>query len=105
MLEGELKRLSESDAYKDLCASRSKAVWPLAILMLLAYYSFILVIAFNPELFATKIGDGHTSLGIVCGFAVILFTFLITGIYVRKANKDLEPKIEAIQKEFGEGEA
>tara|TARA_Y100000588_G_C13735660_1_gene703386 strand:- start:280 stop:594 length:315 start_codon:yes stop_codon:yes gene_type:complete len=101
MLEGELKKLSESDAYKDLCAARSRAIWPLAIIMLVAYYSFILVIAFDPELFATKIGSGYTSLGIVCGFALILFTFLITGLYVHKANKDLEPKIEAIQKEFG----
>lgn len=104
MLSKELKELSESDAYKTLCSRRSKTIWPLTILMLIMYYIYILIIAFKPEIFGQKIGDGHTSLGIVVGLGVILFSFLITGIYVHKANKELEPMTEEIQKSYkGEG--
>lgn len=70
--------------------------------MLAVYYGFIMVIAFAPDVFAQKIGSGHTSLGILVGFAVIIFSFVITGIYVRKANKELEPLTEDLHKKAEE---
>lgn len=98
-----IEQLRESEAYKSLISLRSKSKWSLAALMLVVYYGFILIIAFEPEIFATKVGDGHTSLGIVVGLGVILFSFLITGFYVRKANKVFEPLTHEIHK-MAEGE-
>lgn len=104
MLDEKLKDLSESGAYKNLCQRRAKTVWPMAIIMLAVYYAYILVIAFAPEVFANKIGDGHMTLGMAVGLGVILFTFIITGIYVHRANVELEPMVEDIQKRFENGE-
>ena len=59
--------------------------------MLVVYYGFILMIAFDPSLLATKIGDSHTSYGIVVGLGVMFFSFLITCTYVHKANQVLDP--------------
>jgi uncharacterized membrane protein (DUF485 family) len=56
-------------------------------MILVVYYSFILVIAFLPGLFGIPVTDGTTiTWGIIIGFGVIIFTFLITGIYVHRAN-------------------
>lgn len=87
--------LKDSEEYKTLIAERGKSKWTLAVAMWVVYYGFILVIAFAPDIFAIKIGD-HTSLGIAIGLGVILFSFFVTGIYVKKANKVLEPLTEKL---------
>lgn len=103
MSEHTLKEIKTHPAYKELVRARARATWPLAILMLVVYFSYILVIAFAPDLFAIKvIDDAHTTWGIVIGLGVILFSFLLTGIYVRIANKKLEPLTEQLQEKIEE---
>lgn len=98
MIEKKLDALRHTDEYKALVAARSKIAWPLTFLMLGVYYAYILVIAFAPDVFAQKIGEGHTTVGIVVGLGVILFSFVLTGIYVHKANTVLEPMTEELHK-------
>ena len=100
-MDEKLEVLRNSEEYKTLISKRSKSKWSLAALMLMAYYGFVMVIAFEPEIFAKKIGEGHTTLGIVVGLGVILFSFLITGLYVHKANKVLEPLTEKLHGKAG----
>lgn len=101
-MDSKLAELQESEEYKELIAKRSQIKWPLAFLMLLVYYGFILIIAFAPDLFALKVGDGHTSVGIAIGLGVIIFSFIITGIYVQKANKILEPLTDKLHEKAGD---
>jgi len=73
--------------FHELVTQRTKLSWTLAILILFVYYSFILVIAFAPSIFGIPISENSTiTWGIIIGIGVILFTFLITGIYVHRAN-------------------
>lgn len=83
--------LRHSEEYITLIKERSKSKWSLLALMLTVYYGFILTIAFDPALLGTKIGESDTSYGIVVGLGVMLFSFLIMCIYVRKANQVLDP--------------
>lgn len=101
-MDKKIEELRNSDEFKELIATRSKSKWFLAALMLFVYYGFVLVIAFKPEIFAAKIGSGHTTLGIAVGLGVILFSFVITGIYVRKANRVLEPLTKKLHERAGE---
>lgn len=97
-----LHNLKETEEYQELISSRSKSKWSLSFLMLVVYYGFIMVIAFVPDIFALKVGSGYTSLGIVVGLAVIIFSFVITGLYVHKANRDFEPLTEKLHKKASE---
>ncbi len=101
-MDKKIEELRNSDEFKELIATRSKSKWFLAALMLFVYYGFVLVIAFKPEIFAAKIDSGHTTLGIAVGLGVILFSFVITGIYVRKANRVLEPLTKKLHERAGE---
>lgn len=83
--------LRDSEEYTTLVNTRASSKWLLTFLMLFVYYGFILIIAFAPDVFAMKIGLGHMSLGILSGLGVIIFSFVVTGIYVRKANEILDP--------------
>ena len=76
-----------NDKFHQLVAQKSKLSWSLIALMMLVYYSFILVIAFFPEWLGTPLSSDSTlTWGMPVGIGIILFTFIITGIYVHRAN-------------------
>lgn len=66
-------------------------------MMLSTYYAFILVIAFKPALFAIPINsDSTVTWGIVAGLGVIAVSFILTGIYVYRANGEFDSETAAI---------
>ena len=83
-------RIEANPKYQALKRQRSRFGWLLTILMLLAYYGFIGLIAFDKEFLAKPIGAGVTTLGIPIAFGVIVFTIAITGLYVRRANGEYD---------------
>ena len=84
--------------FKELKKTRAKILLPLLLLTVSSYFSFIWVIAFNPDFFGLKIFQTKISIGILLGFLLILLIFVITLIYVYLVNKKLEPLIKKIQK-------
>ena len=94
-----VERIQRNPKYQQLKATRSRFGWWLTILMLIVYYGYIGLIAFDKELLATPIGAGVTTLGIPIGLAVIVFTVIITGIYVRRANREFDAATRDILKD------
>ena len=76
--------------YHELRRKRNAFGWTLTVLMLVVYFGYIALIAFNKPFLAQPIGNGVTSLGIPIGMGVIIFTIVITGIYVRRANGEYD---------------
>jgi len=93
------ERIAALPAYKELKERRSRLGWWLTIAMLVVYYGFILLIAFDKELLATRIGDGVMTLGIPLGFGVIVFTVIITAFYVMRANSEFDELSEKVRRE------
>ena len=85
-----LARIRANPKYQELKSKRTGFGTLLSILMLVVYYGFISLIAFNKEFLGTPIGSGVTTIGIPIGFGVIVFTVVITGIYVRRANAEYD---------------
>ena len=83
--------------YQNLIKLRFIIIFPLLLLTIIPYFSFIWVIAFHPTYFGTLITGTSISIGILLGFLLILLIFLITLLYVYLANKKLEPLILAIK--------
>jgi uncharacterized membrane protein (DUF485 family) len=99
MEEDLVQRIKSKPAYRKLVSTRSKFGWTLATLMLLVYYGYILLIAFDKELLARKIGNGVMTWGIPIGLFVIVFTVIITGIYVRRANSEFDDLTAEIRRD------
>ncbi|HMQ40135.1 MAG TPA: DUF485 domain-containing protein [Paracoccus sp. (in: a-proteobacteria)] len=93
------ERISANPDYQKLKASRSSFGWKLTLAMLVVYYGYILMIAFNKELLAHRIGENVMTWGIPIGFGVILFTIAITAIYVRRANSEFDELTEKVRRE------
>lgn len=86
MVHGDTARILRDPKFQELVRARSRFAWTLSAVMLAIYLGFIFLIAFAPGLLAAKVGGGVMSVGILVGLAVILSAFLLTGIYVQRAN-------------------
>jgi uncharacterized membrane protein (DUF485 family) len=74
-----------------LVAKRNRYSFLLTVMVVVVYFGYILVIAFTPEFLANKIAPGFvTSFGIPLGLGVIVFTVVLTAIYVRRANNEFD---------------
>jgi uncharacterized membrane protein (DUF485 family) len=93
------QRIASNPSYKELKAKRTSFGWTLTLLMMIAYYGFILLVAFGKEFLSTRIGAGVMTIGIPIGFGVIVFTVLITAFYVRRANSEFDDLTAQITKE------
>lgn len=82
-----VEKLINNPKYHELVSKRSRFGWTCAIIMLVVYYAFIMTIAFEPQVLGQPLSsDGVMTVGIPVGFGVIIFAFLLTGVYVYRAN-------------------
>jgi uncharacterized membrane protein (DUF485 family) len=99
-MQDTLDRITANPKFLEFVAMRSTYSIIMAIVSAAAYYGFILLVAFNKEFLAQKIGEGYTmSIGVPIGVGVIAFTILLTWIYVRRANTEFDAINEALIKE------
>ena len=92
-------KIQSHPKYLELRTKRNRLGIFLTVLMLLAYYGYIALIAFDKKFLAQPIGAGVTSLGIPIGMGVIIFTIVITGIYVRRVNGEFDTLTKEILKD------
>ena len=91
-------RVVRDPRYQELKSKRTSFGMWLTVAMLVVYYGFILLVAFNKPFLATRLGAGVMTYAIPIGFGVIVFTVVITAIYVRRANSEYDTLTEQISK-------
>ena len=101
MSDAVVARIKANPKYHELKRKRSSFGWMLTILMMIVYYGYIALIAFNKEFLSGKLGEGVTTIGVPIGMGVIIFTVVITGIYVRRANSEFDTLTAEILKKEG----
>ena len=83
-------RIVNDPKYQELKTKRTRFGWWLVAAMMVVYYGFILLVAFNNPFLATRLGEGVTTVGMPIGLGVIVFTIVITALYVRRANSEFD---------------
>jgi len=91
-------RIASNPKYQELKSKRMRFGWWLTLAVMVAYYGFILLVAFNKPFLATKLGAGVMTVGMPLGVAVIVFTIVITAVYVRRANSEFDALTAEITK-------
>ena len=98
-----VEKIKANPDYQKLIKTRTSFSIKLSIAMLVVYFTFILTIAFNPSALGTPLSpDSVTTVGIPVGIVIIIFAFVLTGIYTKRANgefDDLSNKIKESVKE------
>ncbi len=102
MTKEQVEQVKNNPKYQKLVSERSKFAWTLSIIMLVVYYTFIMIIAFDPSLLGTKMGDGVMTVGIPVGITIIIIAFVLAGIYVRRANGEFDQLTKEVREELGD---
>lgn len=89
--QGRVGAIETDPDYLRLVQSRTRFSTILTALILAIYFGFILLIAFAPHVLGRPLADGMTTtVGIPLGVGVIVAAFVLTGIYVRRANSEFD---------------
>ena len=94
-----VEKVQSHPKYLALKRKRNRFGWTLTILMLIVYYGYIGLIAFDKAFLAKPIGAGVSTIGIPIGLGVIVFTIVITLFYIRRANGEFDSDTAEILKD------
>ena len=94
-----LERLREHPDFLLLVRRKQRLTWSLTATLLLAYYGFVLLVAFAPGLLGRPLAGGKTSVGMLAGVGRVLLSVLLTGLYVHQTNKVLDPLNDRLKQE------
>lgn len=95
------RQIEASPKFQELVKRRGWFAWLLSFIMLSIYVGFILVIAFVPHWLGTPLSSSTViTWGIPVGVAIIVSAFVLTGIYVWRANGEFDRLTGELLKEF-----
>ena len=79
-----------------LTAARWRIALVLTIAMMVLYFGFILLVAFNKPLLGRQVVDG-LSVGILLGALVIVASWVLIWVYVRWANTHYDARVDRLR--------
>jgi uncharacterized membrane protein (DUF485 family) len=83
----DLQRIQDHPAFRRLASERTRFGAGMSIGMAAAYFTYILTIAFWPQLLGLSLWSGTViTWGVLIGVALIALGFVLTAIYVQRAN-------------------
>ncbi len=84
-------RIRENPKFQELVVRRSRYSWFLSILVVVIFYGFVMVVAFNPKLIGAPVAEGSMwTIGIAFGLCMFIGFWLLTALYVHKANGEFD---------------
>ncbi|BDT86297.1 membrane protein [Nocardia cyriacigeorgica] len=91
--------MQASPEFQELRTRLRRFVFPMTALFLTWYLVYVLLGAYAHDFMATRL-FGNINVGLVLGLGQFVSTFVITGLYVRFANRELDPRAAAIREEL-----
>jgi uncharacterized membrane protein (DUF485 family) len=92
--------MNSSNVSRTAIAALSAARWRVAIAltaaMMVLYFGFILLVAFNKPLLGRQVANG-LSLGILLGALVIVSTWILIWLYTRWANSHYDAEVTRLR--------
>ena len=79
-----------------LSRQRWRIATSLSVVMIVVYFGFVLLIAFDQPLVGVILAPG-LSLGVLLGALVIVAAWIVTWIYVRWANSHLDRRVNELR--------
>lgn len=91
--------MQASPEFQELRTRLRRFVFPMTAFFLVWYALYVALGAFAHDFMAIRV-FGNINVGLLIGLGQFLTTFLITGLYVRFANRELDPRATAIREEL-----
>jgi uncharacterized membrane protein (DUF485 family) len=100
------ERMRSNPKFQQLVTTRGRYAWTLAITVLALFYGFVMLVAFRPQVIGAPLAQGSVwTVGVACGLFMFTFFWLLTALYVRRANTEFDALTAEIVKEARLAEA
>ena len=93
-------RIRRNPKFDELVQKRGSFAWTLSAIVLVIFYGFFLLVAFNPKLLGQPIAEGSMwAIGYTIELVLFAFFWILTFLYVRRANGEFDDLTAEIIKE------
>ncbi|MDP2882222.1 MAG: DUF485 domain-containing protein [Azonexus sp.] len=93
-------KIRSNPKFAEMVGKRTRFAIILSLVVLVPYYTFMMLTAFNPAFLAQPIGEGSViTIGWPIGVILVVGSWLTTGIYIRRANGEFDSLNEQVLKE------
>jgi uncharacterized membrane protein (DUF485 family) len=95
-------KIRKNPKFAELVGKRTRFAIILSLVVLVPYYTFMLLVSQQPQLFAAKISEGSViTIGWPIAALIVIGGWLLTGVYVSRANGEFDSLTEEVLKEAG----
>lgn len=101
-VDGNQSIYEQMSGSEDFAVLRRRLRWfvfPTSALFLVWYLAYVLLAAYAPEFMAIRLA-GNFNVGLLVGLLQFLSTFVIATVYVRYANRSLDPIATQLREEI-----
>lgn len=85
------ERMRSNPKFNHLVRTRGRFAWTLSFIVLAVFYGFVMLVAFQPALLGRPIAEGSMfTVGVVVGVGIFVGFWLMTALYVRRANGEFD---------------
>ena len=91
--------MQASPEFQELRRRLRSFVFPMTAFFLIWYIVYVLLSNYAHGFMSTPVW-GNINVGLLLGLGQFVTTFAITGIYVKFANRELDPRAEALRAEM-----
>ena len=94
------EKIRANPKFAELVGKRTRFAIILSLVVLVPYYSFMLLVSLQPQIFAAKISEGSViTIGWPIAALLVIGGWLLTGVYINRANGEFDAITEEVLKE------
>ncbi len=94
------ERMRGNPKFQELVAKRGRFAWTLAAIVLTMFYGFVMIVAFAPASLGQPIAEGSRwTVGVVAELFMFVFFWVLTALYVRRANTEFDALSQEVVRE------
>lgn len=96
-------RIRKNPKFNELVSKRERLAWTLTGILLVLFFGLFMTVAFNPSVLAIRLGDSFVTTGLLIGLAQFILFWVLTALYVSRANSEFDTLTEQLLKEAAKG--
>ena len=93
------ERMRANPKFQELVTKRTRFAVTLAAIVLIMFYGFVMVVAFNPVALGQPLSEGSMlTVGVAVELFMFIFFWALTAVYVKRANTEFDALTQEIVK-------
>jgi len=93
-------RIRSNPKFAEMVGKRTRFAILLSLIVLVPYYTYMLLVSLQPQIFAARISEGSViTIGWPIAALIVVGGWLLTGIYVSRANGEFDRLTQEVLKE------